>query len=68
MNNKFLTDKQQQELTEKKWIVVPQGRYLTLYKEDFGNNNAWQEICQQLDVDTRSEQVDVLFFGVQSDY
>lgn len=68
MNNKFLTTKQQEELSAKNWNVTREGSYLTLYKEDFGNNNAWEEICNQLDVDKRSEQVDILFFGVQSDY
>lgn len=68
MEKQFLTIKQQKQLSTKNWNVIPEGRYLTIYKEDFGNNNAWQEICQQLDVDIKSEQVDILFFGVQSDY
>jgi hypothetical protein len=68
MNKQFLTSKQQKQLSEKTWAVVPEGKYLTIYKEDFDNNNAWQEICQQLNVDMRASEIDVLFFGVKSNY
>jgi hypothetical protein len=63
--NNFLNKHQIESLREKQWSVVPNGKYITLYREDFGDT-AWEEVCQQLDIPTTSEYADVLYFGVQS--
>lgn len=65
MNNKFLTTEQDNQLKVKNWITKPEGKYITLYKDDF-IYSAWEEVCQQLDIDTNTEQVDILYFGTQT--
>lgn len=63
--NNFLNKKQVSELTQRRWSVYPNGRYITLYQADF-NSNVWEEICIELNVDTNTEQVDILYFGTQT--
>ena len=40
-----LTAKQHEELEKKDWEVIPQCKFLDLYKEDFTSDSVWQEVC-----------------------
>lgn len=60
----FLNKKQIQELEKKNWEVVPRCAYLNLYFDDFGNNSAWSEICEQLDADPSLDNITILYVGV----
>jgi hypothetical protein len=64
--NNFLNKKQVTELDQRMWVTNANGRYITLYKDDFSNSNVWEEVCQQLDIDTNTEKVDILYFGTQT--
>jgi hypothetical protein len=65
MPREFLNLHQQEILQNHKWDVNPKGKYLTLYKEDF-SYRSWEEVCQQLNIDTSTEEVDILYFGVKT--
>ena len=41
----FLNKKQIKELEQKGWEVMPKGRFLDLYREDFTSDSVWQEVC-----------------------
>jgi hypothetical protein len=62
----FLSTSQIETLKDKKWLINPngKGKYLTLYREDF-TYRAWEEVCQQLDISTQTDSVDILYFGIQ---
>lgn len=60
----FLSVNQIETLKNKKWETNPKGKYLTLYREDF-TYRAWEEVCQQLDISTQVDSVDILYFGIQ---
>ena len=67
MTNKFLNTKQENKLSELNWNVVNSGAYLTLYPDDFHDEDIWIQICQQLQVDwTTAQKVDILYFGTQT--
>lgn len=61
--NNFLNKKQVDELNKKKWFVIPNGKCITLYKEHF-DNNAWEEMCQQLDIPATTEFAYILYYGM----
>ena len=63
--NTFLNKHQVESLHEKKWSVVPNGKYITLYRDDF-NKIAWEDTCHILNIPFDTEYVDVLFFGTQT--
>ena len=65
---KLLNVKQVKQLEEKGWTVTPEAKYLNLFFDDFGNNSAWDEICDQLDVAYDVDSVSVLIIGVQEDH
>ena len=60
----FLNKKQIKELEAKDWEVKPRCAYINLYADDFGWNDAWDQICEQLEVDPAQESVTVLYVGV----
>ena len=62
--SKFLNKKQIKHLEGIPWDVVPSGAYLNLYFDDFGNNSAWSEICEQLKADPEKDSITILYFGV----
>lgn len=60
----FLNDEQVEKLYSKEWAVKPDGAYINLYRDDFQNESAWEEICQQFDVPSyNTESIEVLYFG-----
>jgi hypothetical protein len=61
----FLSNRQSELLESKGWMLTPKnnGKYITLYKDDF-TRRAWEEVCQQLDISTQTESVDILYFGI----
>lgn len=61
----FLNDDQIKTLDGKKWDVKPEGFYVTIYPEDF-DSSAWEQICQQADVETDVAELTVLAFGVKT--
>jgi len=67
MSTNFLTTEQQNELRSRNWITSPKGKpkYLTLYRDDF-NRKSWEEVCQQLDISTETDSVDILYIGTQT--
>ena len=68
MDNKtFLTDTQAKELNAKDWKVNSKGAYLTLYADDFETLDSWEQICQQLGLDSDTGSVEVLYFGIKAD-
>jgi hypothetical protein len=66
MKYNFLSNIQMESLKDDKWKINPNGtgKYLTLYREDF-TRRAWEEVCQQLNISTQTESVDMLYFGIQ---
>ena len=67
MQNQFLNLEQIKQLKDKNWSVNENGAYLTLYSDDFSDEDIWIQICQSLKVEWRhTQKVDVLFFGVQT--
>ena len=40
-----LTEKQIKELEKKDWEVIPECKFLDLYREDFTSDSVWQEVC-----------------------
>ena len=65
--NNFLNKKQETELNQRMWSVNPNGQFLTLYADDFTQEDIWIQICQQLQVDwTTTQKVDILYFGTQT--
>lgn len=65
MNTKnFLNEHQIENLSEREWNVIPSGKYLTLYRDDF-HHKAWEEVCQQLNAHINADSIDILYFGVQ---
>jgi len=66
MSKNILNKSQIDALNDKKWKVTPNGAYITLYSDDFTEENTWIQICQQLKVDwTTTQKIDILYFGVQ---
>jgi hypothetical protein len=63
--NTFLNKHQVESLREKQWSVVPNGKYITLYRDDF-SKTAWEDTCHILNIPFDIEYVDVLFFGTQT--
>ena len=61
-----LSKRQIQDMKEKNWDVTPNGAWLNLFPEDFGNSSAWSEICEQLDVDPYAYSIAVCYIGVIS--
>ena len=62
---KFELNKRQiKDMEDKNWTVVPKGAWLNIFPEDFGNNSAWSEICQQLDVDPYCDEIKICYIGV----
>jgi hypothetical protein len=61
----FLNNRQSEFLESKGWMLTPKnnGRYLTLYRDDF-DRRAWEEVCQQLDISMQTDSVDILYFGI----
>jgi hypothetical protein len=59
----FLNKKQIEKLEKIPWEVKPEGAYLNLFFEDFGNNSAWSEICDQLGADPEKDSITILYFG-----
>ena len=40
-----LTAEQQKDLEKKDWEVIPECKFLDLYREDFTSDSVWQEVC-----------------------
>jgi hypothetical protein len=47
------------------WEVEPNGRRLTLYRNDF-DTRTWGEICLNLDMSTEVDEVDIIFVAKQT--
>jgi hypothetical protein len=42
------------------WEVEPNGRRLTLYRNDF-DDRTWSDVCWNLDTDTEVDWVEIIF-------
>jgi len=63
---KFLNKNQIDSLKEKDWTVVPDCAYVNLYPEDFGCNDSWEQICDQVGLPYDVSQIQILYVGVKS--
>jgi hypothetical protein len=62
----FLTEVQLHHIESNKWTAKPNGAYVDLYPEDF-TGDAWNQICQQLEIPVESESATILYFGVKNE-
>lgn len=60
----FLTEEQVSKLQEAQWDVIPDCRYIKLYKDEM-NYFAWVSLCQDLGVDIAVDHVRILCIAKQ---
>lgn len=64
MTKQFLNDSQIKDLKDKEWDVIPNGKYLDIYSEDFYYGSVWEEICDCVGLDhTKTDKITLLYFG-----
>lgn len=61
----FLNQTQQHHIESNHWTVKPNGAYIDLYPEDF-TGDAWEQVCQQLEIPVESTSATILYFGTKS--
>ena len=57
----FLTEVQLHHIESNNWTAKPNGAY----PEDF-TGDAWEQICQQLEIPVESGSATILYFGTKS--
>ena len=60
-----LTAVQQKELEKKDWEVIPNARFLDLYRDDF-HEEIWDEVCQVFDKEKVADKLTLLVVGVKT--
>lgn len=66
MSDRFLTQMQQHHIESNHWTAKPNGAYIDLYPEDF-TSDAWDQVCQQLEIPVDSSSATILYFGVKTE-
>lgn len=61
----FLTQMQLHHIESNSWTAKPNGAYVDLYPEDF-TGDAWEQVCQQLEIPVESGSATILYFGTKS--
>ena len=60
-----LTAVQQKELKGVDWEVIPNARFLDLYRDDF-HEEIWDEVCQVFDKEKVADKLTLLVVGVKT--
>jgi hypothetical protein len=58
----FLTSRQVAQLNQNKWNVNANGFYIDLYRDEF-DEDVWEQICDQADVNYDIDKLTILSFG-----
>ena len=64
MANQFLTNEQQVQLRQNNWSVTPDCAYIELRRDEI-TPQAWDSLCEHLQVSNDRSHVIVLYVGVQ---